>query len=198
LLSPTGRWLYPALLLAAWLLSLGPRAMRRGILLCAVALVAGGWCGHLLGGLPLREKLLGDDVPTETEARRIVRGLMLNTYRAFMLEDDEQVYDVLARGVDGEFLQDVYLQNREALRMDRDDAALSLVDRLDVKSIESMERAGDGAITIVASWDVYGSVFHWEHVHFRCNAYRAELTIVPADGYWKLTDLQLLDQERVI
>ncbi|MHC4274612.1 MAG: hypothetical protein ACYSUR_13215 [Planctomycetota bacterium] len=198
LLRPTSRWLYPLLLAVAWLLSLTPRAARRGILLCAAALVAGSVCGHALGGLPLREKLLGPGLPSDPEARRVLRGLMLNTYRAFILEDEEAVYDVLARSVAGEYLSEVYLESREALRMDDSDAALSIVDRLDVRSIESMERSEESGVTIVASWEVYGSVFHWGHIHFRCNTYRAQVTIVPADGYWKLTDLQVLDQERVI
>jgi hypothetical protein len=198
LLRPASRWMYPLLLAAAWLLSFNPRVMRRGILLCALALVAGSVCGHALGGLPVREKLLGPGLPSDPEARRVLRGLMLNTYRAFMLEDEEAVYDILARSVEGEYLSEVYLESREALRFDATDAALSIVDRLDVKSIESMERSKDGGVTIVASWEVYGSVFHWGHIHFRCNAYRAQVTIVPADGYWKLTGMQLLDQERVI
>jgi len=198
LLRPASRWLYPLLLAAAWLLSLNPRAMRRGILLCAVALVAGSVCGHAVGGLPVREKLLGPGLPSDLEARRVLRGLMLNTYRAFMLDDEEAVYDVLARSVAGEYLSEVYLESREALRIDAGDAAVSIIDRLEVTSIESMRRSKDGAVTIVANWEVYGSVFHWEHVHFRCNACRAQVTIVPTDGYWKLTRLQVLDQERVI
>jgi hypothetical protein len=123
---------------------------------------------------------------------------MLNTYRAFILDRDEDIYDVLARSVAGEFLSEVYLQNKEALRIDATDGAVSIVDRLDVKSIRSMKRLKDGGIAIVANWDVYGSVFHRGHIHFRCNTYKAELTIVPTDNYWKLTRVQLLDEERVI
>ena len=55
---------------------------------------------------------------------------MLNTYRAFMLDDDEDVYDVLARSVAGEFLSEVYLENREAMRMDDTEGASTLIDRL--------------------------------------------------------------------
>jgi hypothetical protein len=115
-----------------------------------------------------------------------------------MLDKDEEIYDVLARSVAGEFLNEVYLQNKEALRIDAAEGALSIIDRLDVKSIESMQRLKNGAIAIVANWDVYGSVLHWDHIHFRCNTYRAELTIAPADDYWKLTRVVLLDEERVV
>ena len=198
MLRLAGRWWYVLLLLAAWLLSLAPSARRRGIILCTVALVAGSLCGHALGGLSVHERLLGPKTPSDMEAKRILRGLMLNTYRAFILEKDEEIYDVLARSVAGEFLSEVYLQNKEALRIDATDGVASIIDRLDVKSIESMKRLKDGAIAIVANWDVYGSVRHWNHIHFRCNTYKAELTIVPTHNYWKLTSVQLLDEERVI
>lgn len=197
-LQLAGRWRYAFLLLAAWLLILTPSARRRGIALCTVALVAGSLCGHALGELDLQNKLFGPQTLTEAQAKRVLRGLMLNTYRAFMLEKDEEVYDVLARSVAGEFLSEVYLQNREALRMDNTEGALSIVDRLDVKSIDSMKRLPNGAVAIVADWDVYGSVRHWNHIHFRCNTYKAELTIIPTDNYWKLTRVQLLEEQRVI
>ena len=167
-------------------------------MLCVAALVAGCLCGHALGGLSVHENLLGPKMLSDTEVKRILRGLMLNTYRAFILDKDEEIYDVLARSVAGEFLSEVYLQNKEFMLIDAIEGALSIVDRLDVKSIESMKRLKNGAIAIVANWDVYGSVRHWNHIHFRCNTYKAELTIVPANNYWKLTRVQLLDEERVI
>jgi hypothetical protein len=192
------RWRYVLLLFVAWLLSMAPAARRRGIMICTVALVAGSLCGHALGGLPVHDGLFGPKMPSEMEAKRILRGLMLNTYRAFMLDKDEAIYDVLARSVAGEFLSEVYLQNREALRIDSADGAMSIINRLDIKSIESMKRLKNGAIAIVVNWDVYGSVRHWKHIHFRCNTYKADLTITPTDNYWKLTGVQLLDEERVI
>ena len=198
LLQWANPWLFVLLLVAAWLLSMTPAARRRGILLCAAALVAGSLCGHALGGLGLPDKLFASTTLSEAQAKRVLRGLMLNTYRAFMLERDEDVYDVLARSVAGEFLSEVYLQNREALRMDPAEGAVSIVDRLDVKSIEKMKRLPNGAVAIVADWDVYGSVRHWDHIHFRCNTYKAELTIIPTDDYWKLTGVQLLEEKRVI
>lgn len=191
-------WRYYILFCAAWLLGLMPSARRRGILLCALALIAGSVCGHALGGHSIHDKLFNPQLPSEMETKRIVRGLMLNTYRAFILEADEEIYDALSRSVAGEFLNEVYLQNKEALRINAADGAFSIVDRLDVKSFESLQALGDGTLEIVAHWDVYGSVSHQNHVHFRCNTYKAKLTLTPTDDYWKLTDVQLLDEERVI
>jgi hypothetical protein len=197
-LQSAGRWRYVLLFLAAWILSLTKSVRRRGIILCAVALVVGSLCGHALGRLNIHDKFFVSQISSEVEAKRILKGLMLNTYRAFILDKDEEIYDVLARSVAGEFLSEVYLQNKEALRIDATDGAMSIIDRVDIKSIDSMKRLGNGAIAVVANWDVYGSVRHGNHIHFRCNTYKAELTIIPADNYWKLTRVQLLDEERVI
>ncbi len=191
-------WRYGILLFAAWLLSLTPAARRRGIVLCSTALIVGSLSGQALSMPSVQKKLFPEKMLSDTGAKRILSGLLLNTYRAIMLGEDEQAYDVLARSVDGEFLSRIYLENREALGTGSSDQAMSIVDRLDIKNIDSMKRLKDGSISITASWDVYGSVSHWNHIHFRCNAYKAELTIVPVDNYWKLTHLQLLDEERVI
>jgi hypothetical protein len=78
------RWRYLSLFLAAWLLSLTPRARRRGIMLCTVALIAGSLCGHALGRLPVYDKVFGPKMPSDMESKRILRGLMLNTYKSMM------------------------------------------------------------------------------------------------------------------
>jgi hypothetical protein len=56
----------------------------------------------------------------------------------------------------------------------------------------------DGSIGIAANWDVYGSVYHQKHVHYRCNTYSAEVIIKPTENYWKLVKIQLLDEQRVL
>ena len=47
------------------------------------------------------------------------------------------------------------------------------------------------------TWNVSGSVGHWGHIHQRTNQYEAELTVKPVDGVWKITDLELLQEERI-
>ena len=192
------KWRYVILFSAAFLLSLFPNARRRGIILCTVALVAGTLCGHAFSRLPLEKNGFHQNIPNEAAAAKILQGLMLNTYRAFMLQDDEDIYDVLSRSVSGDFLSDVYLQNRESMRMDNFEGAMAIIQQLDIKSIESMKRKKDGRIGMVANWDVYGSVHHQKHVHYRCNTYKAEVVIEPIDNYWKLVKIQLLDEQRVL
>jgi hypothetical protein len=191
-------WRYALLLSIALALSLFPAARRRGIALCTVALIAGALFGHTLGRLSIYDPILIQKLPSNAEAKKILQGLMLNTYRAFMLQKDEDVYDVLARSVSGEYLSEVYLQNREKMRIDDSDGAMAIVHRLDIKSINSMARRKGGRIAISANWDVYGSVYHRNHVHYRLNTYEAELIIIPTKNYWKLIGIQVLDEKRVL
>jgi len=44
---------------------------------------------------------------------------------------------------------------------------------------------------------VSGSVGHWGHVHQRANSYQAELEISEIDKVWKLTGLEILQEERL-
>jgi hypothetical protein len=198
LLHLIDHWRYGLLLPAALVLSLLPGARRRGILLCTVALIAGALGGHALGRLPIYDKVFHQTIPSEAQAAKILQGLMLNTYRAFMLQEDEYKKDSRARSVSGVLLIEVYQQNRVILRMGSSDGAKAIIHQLDIKSIDSMAQKKDGSIGIAANWDVYGSVYHQNHVHYRCNTYTAEVIIKPTEDYWKLVKIQLLDEQRVL
>ena len=108
----TAMWLYPALFAAAFALSLLPSARKCGIAFCSAALIAGSLAGHGAGRtLPRPEAPL-----SETEAKQVIQGLVLNTYRAFIMDTDEEVYDVLARSVDGDALGEIFLSHRDRMR----------------------------------------------------------------------------------
>ena len=48
-----------------------------------------------------------------------------------------------------------------------------------------------------AEWTAMGEVGHWGHIHMRQNRYRADITAEPQDGAWRVTDLELLEEERI-
>ena len=198
LLQFIDHWRYAVLLSIAFVISLRPMARRRGIILCTLALITGAVCGHALGRLPAYDKFFNPNMPSRAETAKILHGLMLNTYRAFMLQEDEDIYDALARSVSDEFLSEVYLQNRENMRISDSDGTIAIIHQLDIKAIDSMAQKTDGRIGMVAKWDVYGSVHHQKHVHYRCNTYKANVVIKPTENYWKLVEIQLLDEQRVL
>ena len=84
------------------------------------------------------------------------------------------------------------------MRIDEANGQTMIVDRLDIKSIDSVKPLKDGEFSILTSWDVYGSVRHWRHVHDRCNTYKAWVNIVPTETYWKICNIQLIEEERII
>ncbi|MHC4361752.1 MAG: hypothetical protein ACYSTZ_02905 [Planctomycetota bacterium] len=190
------RYRFLVLCLGGLLLSMFASIRRRGALLCIAALLAGSVVGYGAGALASGRFSNGS--LTEGQVLGVLRGLLLNTYRSCGYPDEEIAYDLLARSVTGDLLSTVYLQNRGALDMDEAEGAKSIVDRVDVRSVDSVERLENGALSVVANWDVYGSVRHWGHTHYRCNSYKAALTIVPSEDYWKISSLEVLDEERVI
>ena len=46
-------------------------------------------------------------------------------------------------------------------------------------------------------WIIVGTVGHWGHVHQRSNLYEADLTISAVNGAWKISDFEVLEQERL-
>ena len=55
----------------------------------------------------------------------------------------------------------------------------------------------DDGFTVEARWNVAGSVGHWGHIHQRSNGYHANITVEDIDGAWKLTGLEILQEERL-
>jgi len=46
-------------------------------------------------------------------------------------------------------------------------------------------------------WTAMGTVGHWGHVHTRQNLYDAIVTIEAVDGAWKITDLRVIEVNRI-
>lgn len=134
--------------------------------------------------------------PSGNVSMEIVAGLLHNVYRAFDFRAEEDIYDVLAQSIDGDLLATVYLETRRGLELENQGGA-----RAKVKEIEMIElstRSGEnGGFIANATWNVDGSVGHWGHIHQRKNRYQAELIIQPVDGAWKLTNLEILQEERL-
>ena len=53
------------------------------------------------------------------------------------------------------------------------------------------------AYAIKGNWAAQGTVGHWGHVHTRRNRYEAIVTVEAVDGAWKITDLEVLEEQRV-
>jgi hypothetical protein len=62
----------------------------------------------------------------------------------------------------------------------------------------SLPDSGSAAFSIQSRWRVYGTVYHWGHVHARTNEYQARYTIAQREDRWKIIGMQTLGQRRIV
>lgn len=142
----------------------------------------------------------GPQVPVirdKVKAEEILTPLLRNVYRAFDRRSESDIYDVLARSVDGELLRKLYLETIEALTLDgREGARVSISEfSADVISVTPVE-SGAGFIT-ECQWTALGNVGHWGHTHTRVNRYNARVTVSPVGNAWKITALDVTEARRI-
>jgi hypothetical protein len=191
-------WRLFVLLLFVGVLGIFPAVRKRGVVFCSIALILGSVSGNLIGNIPIKQAFAFNTIPSEEKTSQILQGLLLNMYRSFSYSNEEAVYNQMSRSVAGDLLTAVYLQNRNVMRIDEEDQAKVYVDRLDIREIESLSAVEGEGFSALVRWDVYGSVNHWEHIHYRCNSYKAKLTLMPKGKYWVVTNFSLIDEERII
>lgn len=191
-------WRLFVLLFFVCVLGILPSVRQRGVVFCSIALILGSVSGYSIGNAPIQEALAFNTIPSEDKTNQILQGLLLNMYRSFGYTEEEAVYNQMSKSVAGDLLTDVYLQNRNVMRIDEEDQAKVYVDRLDIREIDSLSAEAGGGFSALVRWDVYGSVNHWEHIHYRCNSYKAKITLMPKGKYWIITHFGLIDEERII
>ena len=107
------------------------------------------------------------------------------------------MYDRLGLSISGDLLSDVYLQVRRSMELENQGGAQVKVDDvavLDVSQEAELERPG---FAYRCRWMAAGSVGHWGHIHRRANQYDAVITIEPVSGVWKITAIELREEQRV-
>ena len=179
------------LLLAGGLLALGAFLMTRAPSGSVVSLL--GAVLWLLAGLGVVKWGLGSG---EVGTKVRLQSLLGNIYQAFEAPTEEAIYDRLALSVEGDLLSQVYLQTRKGLEAEQ--GVQVDVERVQVKSaiVTSADWWGEG-LGVEALWEVSGRVGHWGHAHQRTNWYKANMKLKSVGGYWKLTELEVLDEMRM-
>jgi hypothetical protein len=137
---------------------------------------------------------------TRDEAFDVFARLHHNIYRAFDYHSENDIYDALARSVDGQLLEELYLQIQKGLAMQEQGGAISRIGQVRIVSSEPQLpvpfEAAQG-FDFRCRWTVEGTVEHWGHIHARTNQYDAVFHVAERDEAWKITRVQLLGEERV-
>ena len=168
---------------------------------CLLLLVAGmGWP---FLRLKTPQPFYNPPTLSDSEADAVFSSLHKNIYRAFDYRNEEDIYDALAKSIDGELLEEVYLQIRRGLEMQEQGGAVSKVRDVEIlegdhqESGENSTGIGNRSFAYKSRWNVAGTVEHWGHIHSRTNQYEALFQVETRDNSWKITKMDLLDEERV-
>ncbi len=131
------------------------------------------------------------------QAEEVMGGLLRNVYLAFDYREEGQIYDTLERSVTGDLLTDIYLETRRSLELENQGGARAKVKEVEI--VEGDYRSVDGGAGFESHlvWNVMGSVGHWGHIHRRTNQYEARFMVREVDGVWKITSLELLEEQRL-
>ena len=93
-------------------------------------------------------------------------------------------------------LAKIYLETRRGLELANQGGARAKVKEIEIVDLDA-KPADRGGFTAETTWNVAGSVGHWGHIHQRRNQYRAILNIRPIDDEWKMTGLEILEEQRL-
>lgn len=137
---------------------------------------------------PMGPKAARDDLFT------LLPALLLVVYEAFGQTGEAEIYDTLAGAAAGEALEALYLERAGAMvggGLTESDQTIH-----EMRLIKATSAQSGDTFRVDAQWEVIGTVGHSEHLHVRGNTYRADLTIAPVAGAWKITDFKLTDVDR--
>ncbi len=152
----------------------------------------------LLAGNILHTRLIVKPLAHD-EASLILQTLLKNIYSAFHLHNEEDVYDKLALTVNGNLLEQVYLQQRQSFAVENAGGAQAKVDNVELLDVLFQEDSATAdSLAYRARWTAEGAVSHWGHTHNRKNLYEAMITISTIANTWKVTDLKILEEKRLL
>ncbi len=137
-------------------------------------------------------------VPEDSKLEELVYALLKNVYHAFDFRDESDIYDALDHSISGDLLERVYLEIRGSLELENAGGPRVRVHEVALRgcALDSKDPAPDDQFKVVAEWVTIGEVTHWGHTHERTNRYEARLSMVPVGTQWKVSELELLSEER--
>jgi len=171
------------------------------VIVCAIAAIALWPYGHVR----VRDPWSALPALSDAETAHIYRQLHEHVYQAFQARGEAQIYDALARSVDGPLLRELYLQVQKGLIMQEQGGAVSKIRRVEIVDWQRLpalppwaaQWSKEPAFAGRCRWQVEGTVEHWGHIHARTNQYEALVVVAVRDQAWKIVGLELLQEERV-
>jgi hypothetical protein len=170
------------------------KPIRHWAIICIAFLVLPFF--HVLVSNPFFEShaLQGD------EAKLVLQNVLSNTYHAFNVKDEDELYQELAENVTGDLVANIYLDSRRRLTAGvRQGAEVSVrdVSVISVGDLIEGTNPADG-FSYESKWSVTARVKHLQHIHHRKNIYSGILKIKVEDNAWKISHIELQSEDRMI
>jgi hypothetical protein len=192
-------------LLILFLVAARSGKMPRGLVAGATLVVLlVGIVGRDVGRVEMKQFWRGGvELPAEPEAKEIFAALHKNVYRAFDYETEDAIYDALAQSVSGELLDEIYTDVYQSLVLQDQGGAICKIENVELLESKVMAPdpdVEDGGVEFRVScrWEVKGLVEHWGHAHRRVNRYGADYTLRPFGDAWRIYDVEMNEQERML
>jgi len=134
---------------------------------------------------------------SEKQSTTMLQQLLTNIYQAFDYRSEEAIYDQLAISATGDQLTSIYLEQLSAMELEERGGARASVDNVEVLEIRELIPVENG-FKMDASWVVSGSVSHFGHIHYRKNRYNAWVYVIPGNGAWKISGMEVQEKERIL
>jgi hypothetical protein len=131
------------------------------------------------------------------EAKVLITDLLKNTYRAFDFRSESDVYDKLATSNEGNLLSEIYIQTKQSMVLENQGGLQVKLKDVDIEDVEFVDKEQDGLV-FRTKWLVQGDVGHWGHIHKRINKYDAYIKVKPVAGLWKMYDIEIVEEARII
>lgn len=164
------------------------------------------WVGWMViaavacGFLSFKIKVERVQFPAADDIEPLTYALLRNIYHAFDFREETAIYDTLEKSVSGPLLEDIYVEIRSSLELENNGGPRVKVYEIALREAKAEDQTAedDGdSLTVLANWATIGEVTHWGHTHERTNRYEARMVISPVNSDWKVTGLDLLNEERV-
>ena len=106
------------------------------------------------------------------------------------------VYDKLAISAEGDVLNTIYLDYLKSMTIEQAGGAQAKIRRIQIDTVVVMDEETEYT-PLRTTWTATGTVGHWGHQHLRTNRYEAVISISPIQKYWKIVDLDVVEEIRV-
>jgi hypothetical protein len=170
------------------------RSFSRAAVTASIALLAVGAMALPFANLNVVNHFAEQESLSDNAAQELLSGLLHNVYRSFDHHDESLIYDRLANSIAGELLSDVYLETRKSMEVKNQGGLRISVKEVIVTELDLVPEVG-AEPTFRCRWRVAGWIGHWGHVHARANEHVAFITVAPRDGRWKITGIDMLDEQ---